>query len=208
VRADRLVAAAFAVALLAPAAARAECSQEELARVDARLAGEARKARRWNFGWMIGYGALTAGQLGLVAAEWVPGQEYTDVKEKALLLGAAKSGIGALARVVLPLRIHGRFRTSEPVDECGYAEKALEDAYLEERNSFVLNLAGGVLLNVAGLVILGTVYDDWTEGWVSFGLGLPVALLANLTHPRGAWRNRSEWTIAVEPRGVSLATSW
>jgi len=106
-----------------------------------------------------------------------------------LWVGAAKSAFGAAAHAVMPLRI--------PVpalggDACEAAEQALAVAAQRERQSLILNLGGGVLVNVAGGVYLGVATDDWGTAGLSVALGVAVASVAVWTQPRAAWRRPIE----------------
>jgi hypothetical protein len=173
-------------------------------RIEGHLDREARRARRWDLTWGITYSALTVGQLGLVAAEWVPRRPFDDNVRAALVMGAGKTTIGALARFILPIKVARPVRGGAGCVEPAAALAALDKTAAHERRTFILNLAGGLALNIAGLVILGTVFDDWQEGAISFGLGLPVALLSVITQPRGSWkavRRGETWHVGLERRG-------
>src|SRR3954468_16003778 len=73
------------------AAAEPVCDHAEIDRMD-----------RWHFSWAITYGALSAGQLGLVAAKWNPLAPYDRDFRDTLLVGAAESGLGAVAMLLAP----------------------------------------------------------------------------------------------------------
>jgi hypothetical protein len=195
--------------------------------IRAHLDGEARRARRWDIGWAVGFGVITAGQLGLVAAEWTPLGDYDEVAEASLTVGAVKSGIGTLAHVILPLRItRAPAPTGDACADLDAAERALAATAAAERKAFWLNHGGSLALAVGGMLYLGLAEDDWGEGVTSFAIGYPVALLAVYLQPRGSWKAARDgrfervgdgaaarpWFVDVVQApgytGVRFTTSW
>ncbi len=171
-------------------AARAE---GRAAAVRAHLEREARHARRWDLAWAAGSVVMAGGQLGLVAARWVPLRDYDRTQRLVLQVGAAKAAVGALGHVVLPLRLVPPGRPSgESCADLAAAERALAASARAERTAFRVNHVGGLLVNLGGWLYLGLAHDEWDEGLASFALGYPVALLAVYTQPRASWRAHRE----------------
>ena len=202
------------VLLLWQAPARAcdvALSIERDGKIRARLDREARRSRVWNIAWGIVFTTATAGQLVAIATEFAPLDPYSDDTEAGYAVGAIKSGLGALTRVLLPLRVA---RPGPPTgDACAdlaAAEAAQRRTAKLQRRAFYMNHAGGLVVNLAGLLYLGLVQGSWKQGAISVATGYPIGLLSIYTAPRGAWHAERNVVIApaVGYRGVSLALSW
>jgi len=162
-------------------------AEARTARIQAHLDREKRRARRWDNAWLITFASLAAAQGALVAFEWTPLGEYDDTAEAGLQVGAIKAGVGALAHLVLRLKVVRPRRTGDPCTDLAEAERALRATAKNEKRTFFLQHLGSLAVNVAGLVYLGTVQDSWGEGAKSMA-GYPVGVLAVYTQPRGSWK--------------------
>ena len=139
----------------------------------AQLAHDAAQAHAWNLAGGLGFTGASILQAAIAISP------VSDSQRNAMIVGAAKSSIGALVHAILPLRV----RTPATCDE---AQHALEKAGRDERRLFFLNHFGGLALNVAGAVVLAHL-DNWREGLISIALGYPIGVLHAYTLPRGSW---------------------
>jgi hypothetical protein len=176
----RIAAICLASCLLFAAAAppaHAECEK-----LRSHLDREARRARRWDLAWALTFGTFAVAQGGMLAAEWVPGQEWNDDAAAGLKVGIVKSSIASLSHIVLRLKVE---RPS--ADDCASLARAVRETARHEKQAFYLNHVGSLLLNVGGLLWLGLVEDAWPEGWKSIALGYPIGLISTYTQPRASW---------------------
>jgi hypothetical protein len=171
--------------VLAASSARAEpCDGGEAARIDRLLRADRDDAVVWREAWGAGFFVAAAGQLG--ASALVDGQAQQD----GLEVGAAKASLGALSRLVLPLRVTvPPPATGDACRDLDAARGALRATKKAERRTFWLNLVGGVAVNVAGLLYMGLERDAWREGLIGFGISLPIGAASAFTMPRRAWRD-------------------
>jgi len=179
--------------LAAARPADAGCDEADAAarttKIRALLDGEAKRARRWNLAWGIGFGTVAAGQFGLTLADYTPLGDYDDDKEVGLYFAAGKAALGSLAHVVLPLKIvRPGPLTGDACADLDAAERALRASGRNEQRSFYLNHLGAFAMNAGSLLLLGMVFDTWREGWLGLAIGYPVGLLHAYTQPRRAWR--------------------
>jgi hypothetical protein len=140
---------------------------------DVRLDAEHHRARVWDLAWAGSFAGLAVVQGGLIAARWTPLGPFDHDAEAGLWVGAGESVIGAVAHLVMPLRI----------DPCG----SLEAAAHHEKVAFYLDHLGGLVVSLGGMVLLGTVFGTWKQGLINFAEGYPVSLLSIYTMPRGVW---------------------
>lgn len=185
------------------AAAAASC-EEEAAELRALLEGEARRARRWNTAWMIGFATASAAQLALALTETNPLGAFDRDYEEALYVGAAKAGLGTLVRIVLPLRVTVPPASGDACADAPALRAALEDAGRRERRGFWFSHIGGTALNLATSALL-TYRRSLEVGAISFGIGYSVGLVHVYTQPRRGWHawreRRSSWTVGVSGDG-------
>lgn len=169
------------IAVMRPTVATAgDCDAVENAKLRARIELEHDRAQTWRYAWAIGFGAASIAQAA--------GTQLVDdrVQRDTLWVGAAKAGIGATSRLILPLRIP----LPPPVDPDACADgvkvrAALDVARHNEKVGFWLDHIGGFLVNAAGAVVL-THYANWKAGAISFAMGYPVGLISTYTMPRWA----------------------
>lgn len=205
------LALALVLVAVAPRTVRAQpaACAAEAASLRAHLTAESRRARRWNTAWAIGFGAASAAQLALAVSRTNPLGPFDASYEETLYTGAAKAGIGMLARLVLPLRVRLPPPATEPCADALALRAALADAARRERRSFWLTHIGGAALNLAGAALL-TSRRSLSVGAVSFAISYPVGLLHAYTQPRRSWhRWRSlpaSWSIGAS--GGTTTTLW
>lgn len=183
---------AIAIAAGAAPAVAAPCDEaaatDRTAKLRALLDDQARAARRWNLGWGIGFAVAAAGQFGLAAADYTPLGDYTEDTENGLYVAGTKAVLASLSHVILPLKTaRVPAATGDPCADLEAAERALRETGKNERSSFFLNHLGALAMNVAGLIVLGTVFDTWKEGWMSVAIGYPIGLAHAYTQPRRGW---------------------
>jgi hypothetical protein len=166
------------------------------ARIQSHLEREKRRGKRWDNIWLVTFATLSAAQGVAIATETTIG-EYDDGAEAGLTVGAIKSGIGALAHVILRLKVVRPQLTGDPCTDLEEAERALRKTARNERRSFLLNHLGSFALNVGGLLWLGLHEDEWGEGAKSIALGYPISLIAVYTQPRGALREHRRGTFEM-----------
>ncbi len=179
---------------------------ERLDFVRLRIDRSARRARVWTWGWSIGYGALTAGQLALVPVFDDPGFRAD------LVVGAASTLAGLLMIVALPLSVmsdqgalHARLgQPVEPGARCrllGDAEGWLvRDAGDEATGAgWVMHVLNVALNAVAGLV-LGLGFDRWLSGLTTFVAGTILGEVTILTQPTDLVGALAEYRAAAFDR--------
>lgn len=165
--------AVVAAGLITQSAVAGACPPDAKARLDA----EHHRARRWDLSWAGTFGVLTVAQLAAAEARWTPIGPFDDDVKHGLWVNAGESAFGMIAHLVMPLRV--------VVD--GEPCHALEVTAHHEKVAFWLNHLGGLAVGLGGMVLLGTVFDSWKQGAMSFALGYPVSLLATYTMPRHVW---------------------
>lgn len=188
--------------LAQPVRADDVCDPQAAAELRAHLENEQRVARRWNTIWGLSLGAVAVGQFAVAYANPLP-----EIRE-GLFVGAGKASLGALVRLVTPLRIGVPTQAADACTDIASLRKAVRAAAKRERGNFYFNHVGGLLVNGAGVAIL------WYRGsprqaLLSVATGYPVTLLLNYTAPRNSWHLDRErnWTIAVTPQEHGWAVS-
>ncbi len=188
----RALSLALIVGMSSGVAAAQPCDPDEAevrtGEIRAHLDHEARRARRWNLGWGIGFATLSLAQGSLIAAEWTPLGDYDDDAAANLYVGTAKSTIASLAHLIVPLKIvRAGAATGDACADLAAAERALRKSGSNEKQSFWLNHLGAIALNGGGLLVLGIGFDTWKEGVISVAMGYPMGLLHAYTQPRRSW---------------------
>jgi hypothetical protein len=179
------------VVALARSAAAQSC--EDTSALRAELKREAINARRWNYGWAIGYSAVAATQFAIAASGALDHDNTA-----SLWVGGAKSALGGLARWTSPLRIEVPLATGDPCEDRSALRHAAERAADEERRVFWTGHIGGLLVHAAATIILVET-ASWRTAALSFATGYPVGLLSTYTMPRASWKRIREpsWSAAV-----------
>jgi hypothetical protein len=179
----------------APAATA--CDPAEAAELRGHLEQQARHAHKWNVAWAITFGAAAVGSAAVGLANPFP------ELQTGLYVSAGKASIGALGRVILPLRIPVPDANADACADVAALRKALALAAKRERGNFYLNHVGGILVNGGGAAIIYWKTDSISQALLSVAIGYPVGLLSNYTAPRGSWHlyreRESTWTATVIP---------
>ena len=185
-----------------PAAAPSTCDPAEAASLRAHLEHEQHSAKRWNVVWGAIYGGLAVASFGVAIADPFPDQT------PGFYVGGTKSAIGALSRVITPLRIPVPPIDADVCTDIANLHKAVKTAARHERGNFYLNHFGAIFLNGAGGMILWH-YSDGKKALINAVTGYPVGLLSVYTAPRGSWHlyRDSQWSVGVVPQqGAWLVT--
>ncbi len=176
-----VVAFLFVGAVVEPTLARAgDCDPAAVAKQRSDLEHESHRLQVWRYAWAIGFGAGAIAQGAL--AEVIDDHD----QRAGLWVGAIKSSIGALSRLVLPVRVTVPAVDPDVCVDGAHLRAALDDARRAERAGFWLNHIGGFLVNAAGTVVLAH-YASWKVGLLSFAVGYPIGLASTYTMPRWAW---------------------
>jgi len=171
------------------------CDPAEAADLYAHLDRESTRARNWNITWGVIFGGAALGSLGVAVSGKLPDLET------GLYVSAGKAGIGALARLILPLRIPVPELTGDACTDVATLRKALEHAAKRERGNFFLNHVGGIAVNAAGAWIIWK-YNGWGQALLSVAIGYPIGVISNYTGPRASWHRYRErtWGVGVVPQ--------
>jgi len=190
--------AAAEEAVVATPPTGASCDPAEAADLRAHLNDQKHKADRWNLVWRGVFTGAAAITLGVGIANPFPSLQT------GLYASAGKATIGALARWILPLRVHLPAETTDACTDVAALRQELKRVGRKERSLFYMGHFGGILVNLAGAAYVWR-YDTASKALLSVAVGYPVGLLSNYTMPRGAWHKWREasWTtpvVTVMPR--------
>ena len=189
-------------------------------------------ANLWWYGWLIGYGAATAGQL---AARSNTGNEEN---RQDLVVGAATTALGAVGQLIAPMdagRLPGRLRamagdTSEARRaKLAAAEEFLRRSAARERlgRSWQTHALAGAVNLAAGLVVWKHYDRSASDALFTFAVGQLVSEIQIFTQPMKAVRDlesyerrsdweqastnansRRTWYVGVAPRAVVVGFSF
>lgn len=190
-RINRLLSVALLfIAHVAPAAACPSLAGElderataaRVQKLEARLDVERRRLTLYRRGWPVIFGVAAISQVAVA-------ELGSDKRRPAFLVSAFKATLGATVTPFLSPRAKETPRLAGEAP-CSRLRR-LEDAWLdlgrrERRGGAWYNHALGVALNVAGLLYLGLVEDQWIEGLAGALVGSAVGELRLWTQPRGA----------------------
>jgi hypothetical protein len=202
---------------LAWAEPRGKLSHEDL-EIDAALCEDARRAGPWDAAWAATFAIAAVGSAGI--ATFAPRAWLDSDRRAGLYVTAAKATVGAIDRLVDPLRFDTEGLCGDPHQASSSGRNALLlEAGHRERNGLALELLGGLSLNTAGLLYLGYGRDAWQTAWISFGVGTAVGVASALTSPVQSWllkrrRDRTHRSVAMvaaivrDNPGVALAGTW
>lgn len=185
-----------------PVRAHAACDSEA-AELRAHLEREASHARKWNLAWAAIFGAAAIGSATVAVLDPFPELQV------GLYTSAGKASVGALGRLILPLRIAVPAATGDACTDVAALRKAIALAAKRERGNFYLNHIAGILVNGAGAAVIWK-YSTGSQALLSMATGYPVGLLSNYTAPRGSWHLYRErgltWsaTISAHAHGWSI----
>jgi hypothetical protein len=127
--------------------------------IDTALAADQVYARRWNVAWGVTYAATAIGLA--TAARRI--DDLSPATRDGLWISAGKAGLAALVRLVKPLSIERAATCAEAPAQ----RRALLHAVRRQRSAVLLNAAGGLVLNTAGMFYLGLRHDAWGKGALS-----------------------------------------
>ncbi len=176
-----------------------------------RLERDAVPARRWTWGWAIGYAVVGAAQLSTAHLFNESGRR-TD-----FYVGGIRSLIASAAALILPTtapREHRRLErrlASRPVVDCALlaeAEAGLARAAASERRGKSWTKHAMVFgYNAIFALILGLGYDRWPSAAISMGTGMLAGELMILTQPTRARRDWGKY-LAAELAPAPPPVSW
>jgi hypothetical protein len=178
--------------LLSARIAAAECDAAEAADLRAHLSSQEQKADRWNLVWRLTFTGAAVATIGVGVANPFPSLQT------GLYASGAKASIGALARWILPLRVHVPVETADTCADVLALRKELRKVGRNERALFLMGHIGGLLVNLGGAAYVWYA-DSGSKALLSVAIGYPVGLLSNYTMPRGAWHKYREatWTLPM-----------
>jgi hypothetical protein len=185
-----------APAPLAPCVAEATELRDHLDR-------QADKANTWNWAWrgIFTGSAVATGVLGYLdpVPEW--NLKY------GLYGSAGKATIGALARWVLPLRIHTPATSGDACTDVAALRKEIKRVAKKQKGLFWMGHIGGILVNLGGAAYV-YYYDGLGKAALSIAIGYPVGALSNYTMPRGSWKlyreRESAWSQAAASATITV----
>lgn len=191
-----LVALVALWALFGPteAHAQATCDATEVTELRAHLAAQSDKADTWNLAWRVTFTSAAVGTLAV--GLWNPFPSL----QTGLYASSGKATIGALARWILPLRIHVPADTGDACTDLAALRKEIRRVARKQRSLFWMGHFGGILVNLGGAAYVW--YEDSLgKALLSIAVGYPVGVLSNYTMPRGTWKlyrdREPSWTITT-----------
>lgn len=144
------------------------------------LGREAHWADTWTTVWRLTFTATAVGTA--VVGYLDPIHSW----QAGLYVSAGKSTVGALARWVMPLRIHVPPPTADACADVAAMHAEIKRVAKMERSLFIMGHIGGIVLNgVGGYIVYH--YASPGQAALSVGVGYPVGLLSNYTMPRRSW---------------------
>ena len=166
------------------------------------LEREQRHAKRWNLTWALTFGAAAVGSFAVGYANPFPSMR------DGLFVSAGKASIGALGRIILPLRIGMPAPAGDTCADLVALRDAVRAAARKERGNFYVNHVGGLLVNGAVPRSSGPAARPAKHCSRSRS-AMPIGLLSNYMAPRNSWhlhRDRN-WTVGVVPQHERLDSS-
>lgn len=192
------------------------------------------RARAWKYGWLGGYSAASAVQLGLAignASDIKPVDDTLDdsvnddrKSAQDMLVGGSTTALGFIGLLIdpfTPASASGRLRSlpeSTPEErrvKLREAEDLLRRCARREEDgrslmSHLMNLGVNA---AAGVVHLAVFKRTWTDALLNFGLGEAVSLFGIFTMPHRAiqdWRNYEATCLErnEEPPPVQEGADW
>jgi len=188
---------------VAPSCPDPAAVQRALAAYDA----EVDRAGTWNTGWTIAYGVFAVGQVGMALAEFSPGRDFEHAAAVSLYAGAGKALLGMGSRIVLPLRPPRVRATGDACVDAAALDRARAVAARKERNTFWLQLGGGLALHAAVGGYLVIEEDAWRDAIMSLAVGVVVSGVTLYTLPKRSWLHgqRLMVTPSVAPGSAGVA---
>lgn len=192
-----------------PPTAESRCLAEATELRD-HLTSQRGTANTWNtaWRWIFTGAAVATAVVGYI-------DPLPDANLQHGLYGSSgKATIGALARWILPLRIHVPAVSADTCTDVAELRKTIKLVANKERGMFWLGHIGGLLVNLGGAAYV-YYYDGLGKAALSVAIGYPVGVLSNYTMPRGSWKlaraREASWqvtTVGVLPRPASEGDGW
>ncbi len=182
--------------------AAADCDVAQARLLREQLRDESHRMDRWRYGWSAANGIATIGQLALVVAKYNPAGPYDRTYRDAMYVGAAQSGIQAIAQLFVP-GIEVPPEQSDPCADLAALRAARARNAATERTVFFGTHVANLGINLAGSAFL-VLDTDWTTALVAFAIGYPIGLLDTYTMPRDSWRAVRVTALPVPGNGAAL----
>jgi hypothetical protein len=182
----------LSVSISRHAAAQTSCDAAEAAELRVHLTDQKQKADRWNLVWALSFTGASVGTFAVGVANPFPSLQA------GLYASGGKAAIGALARWILPLRVHVPAKTGDTCADVLALRTELRKVGRNERALFYMGHIGGLLVNLGGAAYVWYA-DSGSKALLSVAIGYPIGLLSNYTMPRGAWHKYREatWTLPM-----------
>lgn len=197
------VTAAPALAQVAPAT----CDAAAVERARVAYDREVDRAGTWNLGWTVAYGVFAVAQVGAALIEFSPGREFQHSTAVSLYAGAGKALLGMGSRLVLPLRLPRVAASGDACTDAAALDRARAVAARKQRNTFWLQLGGGMALHVLVGGYLVIEEDAWRDAAMSLAIGVVVSGVTLYTLPKDSWWHRAPLVVtpAAPGGGAGLA---
>jgi hypothetical protein len=168
------------------------CDAAEAAELRAHLSSQKHKADRWNLVWRLTFTGASVATIAVGVANPFPSLQA------GMYASGGKAAIGALARWILPLRVHVPAESADVCADVLALRKELRKVGRNERALFLMGHIGGLLVNLGGAAYVWYA-DSGSKALLSIAVGYPIGLLSNYTMPRGAWHKYREatWTLPM-----------
>ncbi|HEY0713512.1 MAG TPA: hypothetical protein VGF45_12615 [Polyangia bacterium] len=189
-------------------------SEERLRFIQSSLERAAGPARRWSWGWALGYSAVATAQLGL--APFIE----DDGRQADFYVGGARTALAVVPFVALPLKVMRaeralteRLSSQSAEDRCALVAEAEQwlaaSARAEERGRSWVKHTAVVTLNVVAGLVLGLGFDRWPQAAFTASTGIAVGEIMILTQPtqsvEALRRYREGHLTSQSPLGLQLA---
>ncbi|HSD87008.1 MAG TPA: hypothetical protein VLB44_05815 [Kofleriaceae bacterium] len=164
----------------------------EVAELREALGKEAHWADTWNTVWRLTFTTTAVGTAAV--GFWDPIHSW----QAGLYVSAGKSTVGALARWIMPLRIHVPPPTNDACADLQALHDEIKRIAKKEKSLFIMGHIGGIVLNGLGGYIVYK-YSSAGQAALSVGVGYPIGLISNYTMPRRSWHRWRDHTWDVPP---------
>jgi hypothetical protein len=156
--------------------------EEQAAELREALTREAHRADVWNKVWRWTFTGAAVSSAAIGYADF----DFLHDSQAGLYVSAGKASVGALARWILPLRIHVPPPTADACADVEAMHAEIKRVAKREKGLFITGHIGGILLNgVGGYIVYH--YSGLGQAALSVGIGYPVGLISNYTMPRSSW---------------------
>jgi hypothetical protein len=194
-----IVRVVLALAILVRTAHAGDCDPAEVTALRDHLTAASDKANTWNFAWRLTFTVAAVGTGVAGAFDILPSLEL----QRGLYASSGKAAIGALARWILPLRLHVPAASSDACADVAALRKEVTRVARKERGLFWMGHLGGILVNLGGAAYV-YYYDGLGKAALSIAIGYPVGVLSNYTMPRGTWKLYREREASWQVTSVGI----